>query len=521
MSRSVRQISARTWTGSGGARRIVIEISGERIVRLSPETAELQPDALLFPDSALLIPGLHDAHLHLLPGGLQLRQVDFRGVSGVEEFSDRLRDYVARRGVEKTTWIEGSGLDETKLRITRKDIDKVCADNPVFIWSHDLHSAFVNSAALIHARVEGRVKDPEGGRFERDASGILNGVLRETAAHLVRKAIPLPSIEAARQALIIAQERALSLGLTAVTGSARRDEVPHYLEFADSSACKLRINLWRVSDRFNLEEDIFERRAGDRLRFATQKGFLDGALGSQTAAMWEPYENQPENSGVALIREGPLARWVRAIHGEGYQIALHAIGDRANSIALDAFEMAGAGGRGPEYRPRIEHAQILRQRDLARFAELGVIASMQPIHCTADMRFVEPRIGAERASRAYAWKSLLDAGATLAFGSDWPVEDLNPLAGIHAAVTRQDEQGEPPSGWRPQERISVEQALRAYTGAAAYAAHWEADTGTIEEGKLADFTVLTENLFEIAPGEILKTKVLATIVGGEMVYEST
>lgn len=520
MKRAVRQISARAWTGSGAVRRMVIEIEGERIARLLPESAALQPDAVTYPDSALLLPGLHDSHLHLLPGGLQLRQADFRGVCSVEEFSDRLRDYVIRNGADKTAWIEGSGLDETKLRITRADIDKVCAENPVLIWSHDLHTAFVNSAALIQARIEGRVKDPDGGRFERDASGVLNGVLRETAAHLVRKTIPPPSAEEARQAMLLAQERALSLGLTAVTGSARRDEIPHYLEFADSSECTQRINLWRVSDGFNVEEDLFERRAGNRLRFATQKGFLDGALGSQTAAMWEAYENQPENSGVALIREGPLARWIRAIHGEGYQIALHAIGDRANSIALDALEMAGASGRGPEYRPRIEHAQILRPRDIARFAELGVIASMQPIHCSADMRFVEPRIGAVRATRAYAWKSLLDAGATLAFGSDWPVEDLNPLAGIHAAVTRQDEHGEPQNGWQPQERIGVEQALRAYTGTAAYAAEWDAEMGTIEEGKLADFTVLSRNLFEIAPNEILQTRVQATIVGGEMVYES-
>ncbi len=520
MRRAVRQISARVWTGSGTVRRMVIEIAGERIARLLPETAVLQPDAIVYPDSALLLPGLHDSHLHLLPGGLQLRQVDLHGVSSVEEFSDRLRDYVARHDADKAAWIEGSGLDETKLRITRTDIDKVCADSPVFIWSHDLHTAIVNSAALIQARVEGRIKDPEGGRFERDASGILNGVLRETAAHLLRKMIPPPSAEEARQALMIAQEQALSRGLTAVTGSARRDEIPHYLEFADCSDCQLRINLWRVSDRFNVEEDLFERRVGNRLRFAAQKGFLDGALGSQTAAMWEAYDNQSENSGVALIREGPLARWIRAIHSEGYQIALHAIGDRANSIVLDAFEMAGACGRGPEYRPRIEHAQILRPRDIARFAELGVIASMQPIHCTADMRFVEPRIGAERATRAYAWKSLLDAGATLAFGSDWPVEDLNPLAGIHAAVTRQNERGEPQEGWQPQERISVEQALRAYTGTAAYAADWDAEMGTIEEGKLADFTVLSQNLFEIAPDEILKTKVLATIVGGDMVNES-
>jgi hypothetical protein len=520
MSTFAAQISAPAWTGSGPVRRVIIEISGERIVRILPNSSPLRPDALVFPDSALLLPGLHDAHLHLLPGGLQLRNASFHGVSTREEFTDRLRDFVVQRDRPKTSWIEGGGLDETRIRITRTDIDRICPDTPVFIWSHDLHTAFVNSAVLVHARIDGRVKNPEGGMFDRDSSGVLNGVLRETAAQQVRRHVPSPTAEEARQALVSAQERALSLGLTAVTGSARSDEIPHYLEFASSSECKLRINLWRVSNRFNFEEDLFERHDGTQLRFATQKGFLDGALGSQTAALWQPYENPPDNSGVALIREGPLARWIRAIHGDGYQVALHAIGDRANSIALDAFEMAGAGGRGPEYRPRIEHAQILRPRDIARFAELGIIASMQPIHCTADMRFVEPRIGVDRARGAYAWRSLLDAGATVAFGSDWPVEDLNPMAGIHAAVTRQDRQGEPPDGWQPAERISVEEALRAYTGAAAHAAFWDAEMGITQEGKLADFTVLSRNLFEISPPEILKTKVLATIIGGNVAYQA-
>ena len=512
------QISALVWTGTGSVRRIVIETEGERIARLLPETAPLRTDAIVLPDDALLIPGLHDAHAHPLPGGLQLRNVNFHGVTSKDEFSDRLRDFLLGRSPEDSEWIEGADLDETKIRITRTDIDKVCSDKPVFVWSHDLHSAVVNSAALIRARIEGRVKDPEGGRFERDSSGILNGVLRETAAHQVRRAIPPITEKQAREALLAAQGLAFSLGLTAITGSARKDEIPHYLSFVESPDCKIRINLWRVSEGFDLEADRFERQSNSRFRFATLKGFLDGALGSQTAAFWAPYANDPNNSGVALVREGPLARWIRAAQNEGYQIALHAIGDRANSIALDAYEMAGTCGRGPEYRPRIEHAQVLRPRDIARFAEMGVIASMQPIHCTSDMRFVEPRIGAERVKGAYAWRSLSDAGALLAFGSDWPVEDLNPLASIHAAVTRQDERGEPDGGWQPQERISVEDALRAYTSGAAYAAFWEDDVGTIEEGKLADFTVVSKNLFEIAPEQILKTKVLMTIAGGEIVY---
>jgi predicted amidohydrolase YtcJ len=242
-------------------------------------------------------------------------------------------------------------------------------------------------------------------------------------------------------------------------------------------------------------------------------------LGSKSAAFWQPYEGEPDNTGISLIREGPLARFIRAAQKSGYQVALHAIGDRANSICLDAFEMASSSGLGPGLRPRIEHCQVLRERDIKRFAELGVIASMQPIHCTADMRFVEPRIGVERAKRSYAWRSLLDNGATLAFGSDWPVEDLNPLAGIHAAVTRTDQQDEPVGGWQPQERITVEEALCAYTKGSAYAAGWERELGEIAEGKLADLTVIDCNLFELDPAQIWRAKVQLTIAGGEIVYD--
>ena len=286
----------------------------------------------------------------------------------------------------------------------------------------------------------------------------------------------------------------------------------------ESGDCRLRINLWRVSEHFDIEEDRFERQSRSGFRYATLKGFADGALGSRSAAFWEPYSDGG-GTGMALVREGPLGRWVKAAHREGYQIAIHAIGDRANSICLDAIEMATASGRGPEYRPRIEHCQHLRERDIPRFAELGVIASMQPIHCTADMRFVEPRLGAERTARSYAWRSVLNHGAMLAFGTDWPVEDLNAVAGLHAAVTRQDAHDEPPGSWQSQECLTIEQALRAYTYGGAFAAFWEKDMGTIAPGKLADFTVLSKNVFACEPREIKNAQVLMTVVGGEVVYQ--
>lgn len=510
-----------TWTGSGAVERKVISVENGRITDVAPFSAQTAPEnALAYPESALIVPGLHDAHLHLLEGGLRLDELSFRGISSTSDALELLRDFALKRAPQKSEWLCANSLDESVLQLTRTELDRVVSDTPLFIWSHDWHSAFVNSAALIAARIDGNVKHPERGRFERDAAGKLNGVLREQAAYVVRAAIPEPTSERAQEVFLRAQALALSHGFTALSCSVRRDLWPHYLEFSRTSARKLRINFWRVTDSYDLEQDRFEKIETETFRMAAFKGFADGALGSRTAALWQPYVDQPDNTGLGLIREGPLARFVRAAHQERFQLAMHAIGDRANSICLDAFEMAGSAGIGPALRPRIEHCQILRERDIARFAELGVIASMQPIHCTADMKFVEPRIGAERAKFAYAWKSLLDAGATLAFGSDWPVESMSPLAGIHAAVTREDASGQPAGGWQREQCISIEAALRAYTAGAAYAANWERNIGTIEAGKLADITVLDRNLFACDPREILQTKILATIINGEVVYSS-
>jgi predicted amidohydrolase YtcJ len=497
---------------------MAVETSGDRIVRVAPaEQINPRADALIFPDSALLIPGFHDAHLHLLSGGLRMRQASFADVKSKEEFKSVLDDYAKSHS---GGWIQGWDLDETRIQITWADIEQVCADKPVFIWSHDWHSAVVNATALKTARVDETINDPSGGRFERDESGKLSGVLREEAAHVVQRAIPLPTSEAAHEALLRAQKLAFSYGITAASASVRDEDLLHYFDFLQNSDCKIRMNAWRVSRNFDLNEDRFVMQTNPRFRFATIKGFVDGALGSRTAAFAEPYTDDPTNAGLALVREGPLARYVSAAHREGYQLAFHAIGDRANSICLDAFEMASSGGRGPELRPRIEHCQHLRERDIPRFAELGVIASMQPIHCTADMRFVEPRLGSDRAKRSYAWRSLLNAGAILAFGSDWPVETLNPITGIHAAVTRQNAAGEPTAGWQPQERIYVADALLAFTLGSAYAAHWEHNIGTIEVGKLADLAVLSKNILNMDASQILGTEALLTVANGEISYST-
>jgi predicted amidohydrolase YtcJ len=511
------QLVGNAWTGKDPVRRVIIETDDGRIARIIPDQISARrPGALVLSDDALVIPGFHDAHLHLLFGGLKLSACKFSGVRTLAEFSDVLSTFVRANNIAASDWVQGIGLEEPFLKVTRTDMDRVCPDRPVFIWSHDLHSAFVNSAALIRAGIDGNAKDPVDGAFERDSLGNLNGILRSSAGSLVEKAIPPETPQQAQDALRKAQEYAFSLGITAVSSSEHPAHVGHNLKFVESSVCKIRLNLWHVSEHFNMDEDVFERKSRTGFRYGTLKGFVDGALGSHTAAFWEAYADG--GNGAPTVKEGPLARYIREAHKQGYQLAFHAIGDRAISICLDAFEMASESGFGPEMRPRIEHVQHIRESDIPRFALLGVIASMQPIHCTADMKFVEPRLGAERAKLSYAWRSLLNAGATMCFGSDWPVEDLNPIAGIHAAVTRQDAQGNPPGGWQVQERISVEEALRGYTMGGAHAAFWEKDSGTLEEGKLADFTVLSKNILECEPQEILHTKVVMTAVGGEVVY---
>jgi hypothetical protein len=512
------QIAGRMWTGRGPVRSLVVETEDDRITRIMPrEQAALRVDAVVLPPDALLVPGLHDAHAHLLYGGLALGWCDASPARSADEFLAALTQHVRERDDEPNAWVQGTGLDESRVPVTRHDLDRVCPGVPALIWCRDLHSAVANTAALQRTGIDESTSNPPDGVIERDAHGRLTGMLRESAAQKVESCIPEPTADRARRALLRAQRHAFSLGITAVSSSTRVIRLSHYVSFAESSECKIRINSWPVTTDFDFAKGRFERRNTAKFRLATFKGFIDGTLGSHTAAFYQPYTDSG-TTGMTLVKEGPLARFVRDAHEAGYQVAFHAIGDRAVSLCLDAFEMAGSAGRGREYRPRIEHVQHVREQDLPRFAELGVIASMQPVHCREDKQLVESRLGAERARWSLAWRSLLRNGAALCFGSDWPVVTLDPLAGIHAAVTRQNSEGYPPGGWQPQERLTIEETLRGFTLGAAYAAFWENDLGTIEEGKLADFTVFSRDIFACEPGEILQTNVLMTVVGGEIVF---
>lgn len=509
------RIIADTWREpKAPMERLAVEIERERIVRIAPPTeAFFLKEAMTFPSPALLIPAFHDSHTHLLSGGLSLDWVSLGGVRDAEEAAARLESAVHK---SDGRWLDACDFDPALLSLDRRALDEIVPNIPVFIRSHDLHSALVNSKTLALAGIGEDVADPSGGCFERGADGKLNGLVRERACDFILRFRPPLGKEQAQKALLNAQSLAFSHGITAVSVSVRADWIPFYFDFMRSSESKIRLNLWKVASDLDYGRERFEPLEGTKFRHATFKGFVDGALGSQSAALWEPYTNNPNNRGILTVEEGTLTRFVQAAASEGYQIALHAIGDRACTVALNAYQKA----QGINQRMRLEHAQILRREDIHRLADLGVIASMQPIHATADMRWVEQRIGASRAHLSYAWRSIRDAGAHLCFGSDWPVETMNPLEGLHAAVTRQDANGNPPGGWIAEQCLPMEQALEAYTHGAAYAARWEHELGTISQGKLADLTVLSCNPFRCEPRELLQASVLMTVCGGAIVHRS-
>jgi len=505
----------------GGAQVVPVRIRIEQGRIASVERGHFtsdSPDTLVMKSDEVLLPGFHDAHLHLITGGLQLAHVDFGGARTVDDILERISDYISKNKPAHGQWIQGHGIEQTEVTIARIDLDQATPDNPFFAWTHDLHSAVANSKALVEARVDGSVKNPEGGTFERGNDGKLNGVLREKAAILVADQIPEPSLDEFREAFLRAQQHALSLGITCASASVRHGLLDAYLNVADSADQIMRLNMWKVTTTFDFDADKFEQRDSGKFRYKCFKGFTDGALGSRTASFWQPYSDDVNSTGELLVREGPLARFIRSAHREGYQIAMHAIGDRANSVVLDAIEMAGSNGIGPEFRPRIEHCQHIRERDIERFAKLGVVASMQPIHCTADMSFVPARLGKEREATSYAWKSLKDAGAMLAFGSDWPIESMSPIEGIHASVTRTRKDGTPSGGWHPEQCISVEDALTAYTQGAAFAAGWEGSIGRIEPGYFADLCILSADPFKTNPRDLHALQIKRTIVNGKTEY---
>ncbi|MFO7576013.1 MAG: amidohydrolase [Bacteroidales bacterium] len=469
----------------------------------------------------LLVPGFIDAHVHLYQGGANLTSVQLRDARTPEDFIGRIGEYATT--LKPGEWILGGDWDGKEWgRLPEKEwIDSVTPDNPVFVVRLDGHMGLANSLALKLAGVDGSVRDISGGTIERDQSGNPTGMFKDNSMDLIFKVIPDPTPEQFEKVLEVAMNYLASNGVTSVHGVDAADYADAIARVRDDGKMITRVYAMTPVHRWeSMKKKIDEEGSGDNwLKFGAVKGFIDGSLGSHTAAFFEPYTDIPSDTGFYVNTEEDLYRWISAADKAGLQAVIHAIGDRANNLILNLYEQV-ANENGPrDRRFRIEHAQHLSPSDIPRFAELSVIASMQPYHAIDDGRWAENLIGPERIKTTYAFKSLIDAGAVVAFGSDWFVAPPTPLEGIYGAVTRRTLDDMNPDGWVPEEKITVEQALLAYTKYAAYAAFEEDIKGTLEPGKLADFVVLSEDITEIDPVKIWDVKVLKTFVGGKMVYE--
>lgn len=475
----------------------------------------------------LVLPGFNDAHTHFLSGGFQLSSVDLRDASSPQEFADRIRSFASK--LPKGRWVTGGDWDherwpDTKLP-TKDLIDSFTPDTPVFVNRLDGHMALANSLALRLAGVTRQTLDPPGGVIVRDPkTGEPTGVLKDAAQSFVWKVVSPASFDEKLAAARAASEYAARLGVTSIQDMSAGADVGVYQTLLDRGELKTRI--YAVSPLPAWERlasaGVRAHFGSEMLRVGGLKGFSDGSLGSTTALFYEPYRDDPSTSGIPgdeMFPEGAMLERVLRADKAGLQIMIHAIGDRANDLILTMFEQAEKENGVRDRRFRIEHAQHLRSQDIPRFSRDMVIASMQPYHAIDDGRWAEKRIGKERAKTTYAFRSLLDSGATLAFGSDWTVAPLNPISGVYAAATRRTIDGKNSKGWVPEQKISVEEAVRAYTVGSAYAEFQETVKGTITPGKLADLVILSRDIFKIDPKEIENVKVVLTLVDGRVVYE--
>jgi predicted amidohydrolase YtcJ len=470
---------------------------------------------------SFVMPGFNDAHVHVASAGLEKIRIDLLGCKSLEEMQRRIA--LAASGAERGTWLQGRGWDHTLWKNgqlpTRFDLDRATLGHPAIFSRVDGHIAVANSAALTAAGIDRNTPDPSGGKFDRRPDGELTGIARENAVDLISSHVPAPSARTRRLALERATRDAVQNGVTSVQDYSTWDDFLVFEQMEREGALPLRITEWLPFD--DPLEVLEKHRAAHppddpMLHTGMLKGFMDGSLGSRTAALYAPYSDDSDNSGIALYEQGRLNQMTIERAKTGFQIGFHAIGDRAVGVALNAFAAAEAAGHGKDLRFRIEHAQVVAPADFERFHDLRVIASMQPNHLLTDMRWAEARLGAERTRTSYAWKSFLDHDVVLAFGTDYPVEPVTPLRGLYAAVTRKNESGE--ISYHPEEKLTMEQAVYAYTQGAAYAEFAEVRKGKLAPGQYADFVVLNRDITHIAASEILTTRVLRTVVGGKTVY---
>jgi predicted amidohydrolase YtcJ len=508
-----------------------IAISGNRIIAVGTNSDILKlvtpSTTVISANGRLVLPGFNDSHLHFLSGGSSLLELNLSGIDSLSTIIKKLRQ--AAVDIPAGQWIVGRGWDHTLFNAgqwpNKTMLDTVAPEHPVFLIRIDGHVAWVNSAALRLASITADTPNPFGGDIARSPDGEATGILKETAVDLVQKLIP-EYTEAQKLALLqCALAQARQLGITSIQDNSGVDTFPLYRRLADEGKLTVRVSEWL---NFNTAKDppalvtqikeLQELAVPHHLRVGLLKGFVDGTLGSRTASFFEPYADDPA-CGIQEYTLEELQTLIATADSLGLQVGLHCIGDKAIWTALTAYHTASLKCGVKSSRHRIEHAQVLRVEDLQKFAEYQVIASMQPTHCTSDLRWAEQRIGHERCKGAYAWRSILASGGHIAFGTDWPVEPLDPMRGLYSAVTRRNiETGLPPEGWFPEQCLTIKEAVYCYTLGSAYAEFEEVEKGSITPGKLADLIILDKNIFEIPPENILTTHVDMTIFDGQVAY---
>ncbi len=521
-------VYGRVWTGdSARPWASAVAVRGDRIAAVgdSGDIARLAGPAtrVLNNGTGLVTPGFTDSHTHFIDGGIQLASIDLRPATSPEDFIDRIKAYASER--KPGEWILGGEWDHERWPgaplPTRQWIDSVTPDNPVFVDRLDGHMALANTAALRKAGIGRTLRDIPGGVVVRDASGVPTGILKDAAMAPVERVIPDPSAAQRDAALGRAMRYAAERGVTAVCHvSMPWLDLDTYRRAHDSGRLTTRISLYFPLETWHQVADTIARsgRGDDLVWIGGVKGYMDGSLGSRTALFYQPYADDPKTTGVLRTPEESLRTWLGAADSAGLQVAVHAIGERGNGLLLDIYDSL-ARAHGPrDRRFRVEHAQHLRPADVARFGRGGIIASMQPAHLIDDANWAAKRLGPERIGHSYLFRSLLAEGATLAFGSDWSVAPMDPILGIYAAVTRRSADGKNPGGWVPEQKISVEEALRAYTTGGAYAVFAEGRRGQLKPGYLADLVLLDHDLTRIPPEEIAQVKVVTTVMGGRVVF---
>jgi predicted amidohydrolase YtcJ len=527
--------NGRIYTANPAAPRVeAVAVRGDRLAVVGTNADAL---ALRGPDTRVIdlqgataVPGLQDAHGHFTSLGQSLQRLDFRGTTSYDQIVEMVRQAASKARAGE--WILGRSWDQNdwadKRFPTAEKLDAAAPDNPVYLTRVDGHAGLANHRALAAGGVTKETKDPPGGEIFRDGEGRPTGVLIDTAQRLVSETIPDPSPQQIEDAILRADREARRLGLTMVHDAGASGEIVEaYKKLIDDGRLQTRLYVM-LRGRLDQLRPYFERGpivgyARQHLAVRAIKISADGALGSYGAALLEPYADRPETRGLLTTPPEEVYRQALEASKAGFQTCIHAIGDRANREVMDIFERVQREVPGSRaLRMRNEHAQILDAREIARFRALDVIPSMQTTHATSDMPWVPTRIGPERtAEGAYVWRKLINTGVRIANGSDFPVEEPNPMLGFYAAITRQDPKGQPPGGWLPGERMTRVEALQSFTINAAYAAHLEKELGSLEPGKLADLVVLSRDIMAVSPREILDTHVLRTIIGGRVVYEQS